>query len=212
MYQPQIIASQITNLTDARYFAAWNVEWLGFTLEKGAETFISPTQVNAIKAWVAGPKVVGSFSGLDIEEIQTSIDLLSLDAIEVSRFADLTALDLSIPIIVNITIEAEMTTDELTKIIRSHDRADYFILDFEKNNLEPKSNAVVSMDFLKTVCANKNIFLRMSFPTDELNSWLETIQPCGIQLVGGEEEKVGVKTYEELDDILETMEPMRLED
>ena len=62
MYNPQIKASQITNLTDARYFAAWGVEWLGFGLESGQDYFVTTAQMAAIKEWVEGPKMVGEFS------------------------------------------------------------------------------------------------------------------------------------------------------
>ena len=49
----------ITNLTDARYFSAWEVEWLGFNLSQGEENAISPLQVAAMREWVEGPKIVG---------------------------------------------------------------------------------------------------------------------------------------------------------
>ncbi len=61
MLKTLVKASNITNLTDARYFSALEVEWLGYHLEKGAETYIEPQNIIAIKEWVEGPKTVGEF-------------------------------------------------------------------------------------------------------------------------------------------------------
>lgn len=50
----QVIASGITNLTDARYFAAMGVDWMGFDLR--TEPRIPVEQMHAIMDWVEGPR------------------------------------------------------------------------------------------------------------------------------------------------------------
>ena len=49
MLKTKVKASSITNLTDARYFAAWGVNWLGFDLRQGSDTYVQPQLVHAIK-------------------------------------------------------------------------------------------------------------------------------------------------------------------
>jgi len=49
MLKIKVKASQITNLTDARYFAAWEVEWLGFNFDEGSAHYIPPVEMKAIK-------------------------------------------------------------------------------------------------------------------------------------------------------------------
>lgn len=205
MFQPQIIASQITNLTDARYFAAWGVEWLCFTLESGAASFINPIQVNAIKEWVTGPKIMGSFSGLDVEAIEESVRLLSLDAVEVSRFARLDQLNLSIPILVSIVVENGMTVSQLTAIFNQHSKADFFILDFEKNRPNPDETEVMDSDHLSSIIQQRPIFIHFGKTVRPIPDLVDDWRPYGIRLAGSEEEQVGVKTFDELDDLLEIL-------
>ncbi|MEZ4897663.1 MAG: hypothetical protein R2806_12545 [Saprospiraceae bacterium] len=49
----KLIANQITNLTDARYFAARGLDGLIFDLEK-----MDPKEVLAIVEWIAGPDII----------------------------------------------------------------------------------------------------------------------------------------------------------
>jgi len=209
MYNPQIKASQITNLTDARYFAAWGVEWLGFGLEPGQDHVVAPAQMAAIKEWVEGPKMVGEFSGLDVELIHQSVDLLNLDAVEVSRFANMSALQLSIPLIMNIVMEADLEAEALKEILKSNDVVKYFILDFEKNASINNFREKFSVEWLSNLAKQFPIFIRTSLNTYSLEEITEEIQPLGISLAGGEEEKVGLKSFDELDEIFEKLEPLR---
>jgi len=210
MYNPQIKASQITNLTDARYFAAWGVEWLGFGLEPGQDHVVTPTQMAAIKGWVEGPKMVGEFSGLDVELIRQSVDLLGLDAVEVSRFANLSALQLSVPVIMNIVMEAHLESDSLIELLKANDTIEYFILDFEKNASINTFRKKFPVSWLSGLAKQFPIFIRTDADTYSLEEITQNIKPLGISLAGGEEEKVGLKSFDELDEIFETLEPLRM--
>jgi len=209
MYNPQIKASQITNLTDARYFAAWGVEWLGFGLESGQDYFVPTTQMAAIKEWIEGPKIVGEFSGLDIELIQQSVGLLNLNAVEVSRFANLSELQLSIPIIMNMVISEDLTPETVIEILRSNEKIEFFILDFEKNSSTNDFRKKFPPTWLNGLVKQYPIFIRSNANTYSLEEITKSIQPLGISLAGGEEEKVGLKSFEELDEIFEELEPLR---
>ena len=57
---------------------------------------------------------------------------------------------------------------------------------------------------LKKWCAQYKIILDFSFQTDQLSELLQ-LAPYAIDLKGGEEEKVGFKSYDELDDILDLL-------
>jgi len=107
MLKTRVKASQITNLTDARYFAAWEVEWLGFNFDKGSENYIQPQVMKAIKEWVEGPKMVGEFSFSSAEDIRIAKEMLELDMVQVGMFVEeetFKALD-GIPVIKEIFIE-----------------------------------------------------------------------------------------------------------
>ncbi len=209
MYNPQIKASQITNLTDARYFAAWGVEWLGFGLEPGRDHFVAPAQMAAIKEWLEGPKMVGEFSGLDVDLIRQSVDLLGLDAVEVSRFANLSALQLSVPMIMNIVMETHLEPEALIDLLKINEMAEYFILDFEKNASINNFQKQFPVSWLSGLTKQFPVFIRTGLNTYSLEEITGDIKPLGISLAGGEEEKVGLKSFDELDEIFEALEPLR---
>ena len=85
MLTTTVKASSISNLTDARYFAAWHVDWLGFDLTPDGLTILPLPEVKEIKDWIEGPKIVGELAVLDIEQSQQIIDFLSLKYIQVGR-------------------------------------------------------------------------------------------------------------------------------
>jgi len=83
MLNRQVKASAISNLTDARYFAAWHVDWLGFKFEEQESDAISPHEVMAIQEWIEGPKIVGEFQDLSAAEILDLAKHCDLDVLEV---------------------------------------------------------------------------------------------------------------------------------
>lgn len=95
-------AGAISNLTDARFFAAFGVDMLGFCFDPQSENYISPQEALAIKAWISGPQIVAEFKNQDAENVRNIIaflqpDIVQLDA-EYSRIfqADLEQEDLPV--------------------------------------------------------------------------------------------------------------------
>jgi phosphoribosylanthranilate isomerase len=64
----KIKADNITNLTDARYFAAKEVEWLTFNFTEGVTGYIDPMKARAMFEWVAVPNIVGVFERVTADE------------------------------------------------------------------------------------------------------------------------------------------------
>jgi len=75
MLNRKVIASQVTNLTDARYFAARGVDYLLFDLD-----IVSLEAIVEIKEWVEGPGILLLISS-------SSISLLDESIIKVKPFA-----------------------------------------------------------------------------------------------------------------------------
>jgi len=207
MLKLRIKASQITNLTDARYFAARDVEWLGFNLDAGTENFIHPQNIKAIKEWLEGPKIVGEFGMQDSSEINAAIDFLDLDVVQVGMYADTSSLELKdAELIKEIVIESGTDYYELRTTLESGSaNVGAFLLNYSKNNLSWSSIAS-KQNALKELCNRFKIILSIDFDIEQLNEILETLQIHGLNLTGGEEEKVGLKSYEELDEILDALE------
>lgn len=68
-----IMAGGITHLTDARFFAAYAVDYLGFCFDPQSPNYIAPTQALAIKGWVTGPEIVAEFANQDPTNVQEII-------------------------------------------------------------------------------------------------------------------------------------------
>lgn len=207
MLKTRIKASQVTNLTDSRYFAAREVEWLGFNLDAGTENFIHPQNIKAIKEWLEGPKIVGEFGMQDSNEIKAAIDFLGLDVIQVGMYADTGSLAFQdITIIKEIVIEKDTDYYDLRSNLESDSaNVDIFLLNYSKNKLSWSSIAS-KQNALKELCDKFKIILSIDFELDQLNEMLEKVQFYGLSLKGGEEEKVGFKSFDELDEIIDALE------
>ncbi len=206
-------ASSVSNLTDARYFAAWHVEWLGFDLTTiGLETLSLP-QVKEIKDWIEGPKIVGELDVLDIDQSQQIINFLALECIQVGMHTPveyLNSLTVS-TIIKEVIIEPTTTYSSLKKHLDIYfDYVDYFLIDFNKNKINwvslKKGTGNLSLKQLKEICSQYEIFLSLDYTDKNTTEIIIEIGPMGIIVKGGVEEKVGFKSYDELDEIFEVLE------
>ncbi len=212
MLQQKIKASAITNLTDARYFAAWEVEWLSFNLAEGTEDYIEPGTMKAIREWVDGVEIVGEFSTHHQAEIQEWAKLLGLTWLQVGAHLGLGELEqlANYQLIQEIIITADTSVAEVKAQLERHQNAvQYFQLNFEQHgiaweNLSDSSTFTASD--LQHICENYAIILSIAFQPENLMAMAEALPYAALNLQGGEEEKVGVKSFDDLDAILEQLE------
>jgi len=212
MLKTKIKASSIANLTDARYFAAWEVKWLGFNLDPGSEEYVSPQAIKAMKEWVDGVEFVGEFGIHSPQDILTAVEMLELDAVQLSPFtAPEDLVDLK-----DQTIIREMIVEKSTNEADLHDQmllwapyVRYFLLNFDKNGItwpDLQQGLPLSLSFLQDLCSSYDVILSIELDQNNVEEVLENLHPYGINLKGGAEEKVGYKSFEELDAIFEQLE------
>ena len=214
MLKTKLKASAVTNLTDARYFAAWEVEWLGFCLDPQAENYIPPRDMKAMKEWVDGVKIVGEFDLQSAEEIRSAIDLLELDAIQVGPFTEVdTLMDLqsSVPVIKELIFSRDTSIETIESSLEQFAaHTAYFLFNFDKNGLSLEhlsaAGATISYTWLKEICEQYPVLLSISIAPEQLESLLSDVRLEGLNVVGGEEEKVGYKSFDELDELFEVLE------
>ena len=88
MLKIKVKASSVTNLTDARYFAAWGVDWIGFDFEEGSDRHLPVVNMRAIREWLDGVRFVGEFGAAHAPEaIAQAARDLQLDAVQLDMFA-----------------------------------------------------------------------------------------------------------------------------
>jgi phosphoribosylanthranilate isomerase len=207
-------ASGISNLTDARYFAAWNVEWVGFCLEIGHPDYVTPTDIQEIKGWLVGPKIVGEFGvGQTLEEINEAIELLQLDAVQLSPFAseNLASQIKNVPVIKEYVLDSLEGLESFGNTCQTlGEEVDYYLLDLQKSGIDwQKLQAdTTAVELLKILCQQYQIILGIDCAASDLQSCIETIDPYGLNLKGGAEEKVGMKSFEDLDEVFDVLDEM----
>lgn len=213
MNQLPLKASRISNLTDARYFAARGIDWLAFDLDQGSEAYISQSEIHAICEWVEGPKVVGSFGLLGADEILKIRDDLNLDAIQLHPFMPLYQLEVLEKEIIIQTFIVEGLIDldqELIAFIKERSAfANYFSLDFSTNhfsweNIQEHQNLVTTLESLSK---EHSIFFQLTFDNNNPLSFIEQVEPYALDIIAGSaEEKVGFKSFDDLDELLDHLE------
>lgn len=212
MLRTKVKASAVTNLTDARYFAAMEVEWLGFRLDGPPDSSISLLAAKAISEWVDGVKIVGEFEFPTAEEIETANGSLPFDAVQVGMFTPIEELKKlpNITFFKEVVVESSTTDADLEAHFETYAACcTRFLLDFSKSAItwaDLQTSSQLSIGFLKSLFAKHKTIVAMDAQPGELVHLLDSLNPEGISLVGGSEEKVGFKSFEELDDIFECLE------
>ena len=186
----RIIATDITNLTDARYFAAWGVDGMAFNINPSAVGSLSSEKVKEIVDWVEGPATMIKMEGLDVPE--TFYDVLEktdIQSLIVGPFIDASHLSNSYKTYRICTLEDGWQDN------------DHLILSFpyDISNITSEQS-----ESIKKITEDKEVFLDAIFTANDLDR-IEQLGFEGIILKGGEEEKVGFKSYDELDEILEAI-------
>lgn len=212
MLKIKVKASDIANLTDARYFAAKEVAWLCFNFTEGVAAYIEPMKARAMFDWVEGPVIVGEFENLSAEAINFYTEGWGLQSAQVDF---MTSLD-TVKGIKNVPIIKEFIIEEFTNIdyLKSQLNAfspyvEAFQLSFDKGGLNwndlKNPSAMLNLEDLRNLNEHFNIILSIDIELDMLDEILNT-GFYGLNLKGGEEERVGVKSFDELDEILDALE------
>jgi phosphoribosylanthranilate isomerase len=211
MLKTKIKASQVTNLTDGRYFAAWEVEWIGFNLEIGADNYIEPKKMKEIREWLEGPKFVGEFGLATAQTIRETAEFLDLDCVQINHFTDVeTAKALSeIPLIKEILILKDYDNSNLFETLKAFEtHVQAFLIDFTKSGIswhEIKAGTHLDFEILQQACANFNVILSVDLTPENLSEVQTILNPYGLNVTGGEEEKVGFKSFDDIDEIIEAL-------
>ncbi len=187
----KIFAANVSNLSDARYFSAWEVDYLGFDLHPYSEE--KWQKALAMAEWIEGPTMV-----LPLHQ--------NMPSTEKDSFVPLFEWQESMVAFPNGSFFCTLPTS--------------FLLDFE-HDLLPKNGIyifslstqidAISKDALKTLCQHFDVYMDADIPIDNLSEMINTFQPTGLVIRGGEEEKPGFKSFDELDDWFEAISSFRLQ-
>ena len=128
-----IKASTITNLTDARYFAAQEVDYLGFNLEPDTPGFLDPIYMKAMREWVQGPKIVGEFANMPLAHIQEAAQFYGLDAVQIplSIVPESHNIFGAVEVLAYLHLDLESIENSLPALQKAKDAVKYFVIDLD---------------------------------------------------------------------------------
>lgn len=181
----------ISNLSDARYCAGMGVELLGFRTVEGQDHYVNPTQYQEIRGWFSGPKIVAELYGITtVDQLESVLRDYQPDLLELS-IHDLTKLDrLPIDTILSTTY-SEYQIHKQT-VSNHKDQIAYLLLPDD-----------TSVEQLTELAGEFGILLQQ---TDSFSVNLLDLPIQGIALEGSLEEKPGLKSYEQLANVLEMLD------
>jgi phosphoribosylanthranilate isomerase len=192
-----VYITNVTNLSDARYCAGMGVERLGFVMDKFSDAYVSPEKLKEIKSWLAGVKIVGQTQSADYEQIMEMFEMYEIDAIQISAPQLLPSL----------------ASENLSIILKVDAQSAYLENQFEKYTHLVEFFLVEVIDLtdqlryeLKDWGLQYPILLDLDMNVEQIEAILADLPIKGIAIKGGAEERPGYKNFDELIEILETLE------
>jgi phosphoribosylanthranilate isomerase len=193
----------ITNLSDARFAAAADAALVGFSFDPLSANFVNPAQMMEMRAWLSGPGIVGNFGLVAPDELNRHIAEYQLEAVEVGYdvYAGY-AKSLHAQTIMRLKLSA------LDQAGIRHFDGDYLLLHADAlfpNFTMAKANKQL-LYLLEKACAETRCLLDIPAEATQLRSMVESLNPYGICLYGGREERPGVREFGALQEQLEVLE------
>jgi phosphoribosylanthranilate isomerase len=174
----RIWAADVNNLSDARYFAAMGVDILSFKCVNEVDLL----KILAIKDWVEGPKTALEVDDMEVSShTQHFINKLQPDIVLLSPFTEYPSLS---------------NTIYTTTIYPDVDDIDFQIIKFSEFLNLAQFNQIRSVK-------HNNIFLDGPLTNEQIATITKNDPNIGIVVRGGEEIKVGIKSFDELDEFFD---------
>ncbi len=184
----------ITNLSDARYCAGMGVDLLGFNATAGSPDYINSIQLEELRGWFVGPKVVVEIYGIDnVEAYETLLTNYQPDMIELSFHELLKLRPHNIPLILTILPE------------QYHAQA-AVLRDFKSTIQFLQLPADSDRKLLKEIVKQFHVLLEASNDVEPAINFIKENPGIGLALKGSSEEKAGYKSYDQLSVVLEQLE------
>jgi phosphoribosylanthranilate isomerase len=172
----------ITNLSDARYCAGMNVDMLGFVTIETQKNYLPVKEYQDIRGWLSGPKVVAEVYGLQSkQQLDSIIEAYKPDYLELSH-TELHFTDNRLPLLVRVSAGTSFKSLQTSAAIA-------FIIKAQEDGINPSENILLEAHDLKSV-----------------QHLIDNHSIKGIALSGSQEVSPGLKDYDHLAEILESLE------
>ena len=204
MLTTKLLAFGITHLTDARYFAAWDADFLCFPIGMDG---ISMDYFIAIREWVEGPVCVAEL-GADAGAMLSPEELADLGVTHLLQtYGSPTAAyrQQGIALLTRLPVAGYQSIEDLSEQLS--EVADVVVLDFTEGGITYQDlceGHPFSLDQLTEAIGDRKVFLRIELKGEEAQEIATNFH--GLALRGSSEEKVGYKSFDDIDALLESLE------
>ena len=196
----KVKVSSITNLTEARYYASAGAEWLGFSFDEKDPRYISPENAKEILEWIEGPKLVGEYGDIpkqEIMEIHSELDLSGW-VLPFSRKDLFNSQPLNGE---KMLIIDQVLTDDLKPALAAIAPDQLIIL-----TDSPSSDDKARTEYLIELGKDHKIILSVDPSKDDVLDLVGLVRPYGINIPGGEEDKTGMKKFDQVTSLFELLD------
>ena len=200
---------ELTNLSDARFAAGSQANFLGFSLDPDSENYIEHDDLNEILGWIEGVGLVGEFGKQDFEEIRDAIQQYKLDYVQLNETEHFFSLSkLKAQIIQNLDLATFRDREELEYFIEdSYQNITYYM--FSIYNDEDLKAFLNDNDFKKRIkdfTDDLNVILNLPFNAENIIDLTKEFKPFAINIYAGGEERPGYKDFDELIEMVESLD------
>lgn len=211
MLATKLIATGVTHLTDARYFAAWEVDYLAFPIGPSGIDF---TILNAMREWISGPEIVvevdpGADAGTMIGEMQSHGLHLALLPGTAPAAAQKKWKDGGINLLIHLPVAGYQSADDVREMLEEQELAEAVILDFESGGItwkDLREGHPFGLEDLHELLHTMPIFLQIALGDKDPKELAKDQSMIGFAVRGSSEEKVGYKSFDDLDPLFEGLE------
>ncbi len=183
-----VYISNVTNLTEARYYAGMGVSIIGFNANPGDSTFASAQQFDAITSWVSGIQTAWQWHSAPSQELLELISSSSSDLIEICTVPSQEQWHfLTKPVL----IRTSSVEDLKTIASLPSEKFAGIVWEGDPSVLLPLSDDLA-------------LFIQTQPPFEQLDSILD--EHKGISLKGIPESRPGWNDFDQLADLLESLE------
>lgn len=204
--QYKIKAGRLTNLTDARYFNALGVDWLGFCMDVLDEHAVSLKDLKEIRNWLFEPKIVLE-AGMhqDKTELVYLCNEIYAEAVQMPIEHPLLEEDHFLyPVFVTLDI-GDLQRTKTRQRLKSFEGIETVILQTDDASFDWKDfkgRSAGTRNKIRSMKKEVDVLIDLPFDPEWFVEAIETLEPTGIHIRGDKEEKPGLSKVDEYDALL----------
>ncbi len=198
MSKIHIMASHVNNLTDARYFASWGTEFIGFCRDFQHIDYCNDDRIRDMIQWLEGPAFLMEFnSNIEEETISTMQQVTGITNIRIPS---------SLPEFFADYHDFNDNNYTMSEIIISSTEKKYPAITIPG---QYSSIPEETWEALKKFSHVQSFFLELNWQSaDEVYAINRKFLPYGLIFQGSNEEKTGMKSFDVLDDLLAAIQDL----